>query len=79
MALVLSQSEADVFVPDGRDIESALSRTTHLAIGAHADDLELMAAHGVMECFQQPTRWFTGVVVTNGAGSTREHAYSGYS
>lgn len=79
MTLVLSQSNADVFVPDGCDVESALVRTTHLAIGAHADDLELMAAHGVMECFQQPSRWFTGVVVTDGAGSARERAYAGYS
>lgn len=79
MALVLSQPSADVFVPDGRDIDDALRRTTHLAIGAHQDDLELMAAHGVMECFQQPSRWFTGVVMTDGAGSAREQAYAGYS
>jgi LmbE family N-acetylglucosaminyl deacetylase len=79
MPLVLSQPSADQFVPDGSDVESALRRTTHLAIGAHADDLELMAAHGILECFQQKERWFTGVVVTDGAGSAREHAYAGYS
>lgn len=79
MPLSLSQSAADVFVPDGRDIDEALARTTHLAIGAHADDLELMAAHGVMECFQQASRWFTGVVVTDGAGSPRAGAYARYS
>jgi LmbE family N-acetylglucosaminyl deacetylase len=79
MPLVLTHPNADVFVPDGAEIETALGRTTHLAIGAHADDLELMAAHGVIECFQQPARWFTGVVVTDGAGSAREQAYAGYS
>ncbi len=79
MSLSFSQASVDLFVPDGSDIESALGRTTHLAIGAHADDLEIMAAHGVMECFQQPARWFTGVVVTDGAGSARERAYAGYS
>ena len=61
MALTLTHASADVFVPDGSAIEDALHRTTHLAIGAHQDDLEFMAAHGVVECFQNPARWFTGV------------------
>jgi len=79
MPLSLTHSHADVFVPDGSEIEPALARTTHLAIGAHADDLEIMAAHGVAECFQEAARWFTGVVVTNGSGSPREAAYQGCS
>ncbi|RYZ05162.1 MAG: PIG-L family deacetylase [Myxococcales bacterium] len=74
----LSQGGADVFVPDGSDAPSALARTTHLAVGAHQDDLELMAAHGVMECFQNPARWFTGVVVTDGRGSARDFEYQKY-
>lgn len=79
MTLTLSRTGADVFVPDGSDIESALGRTTHLAIGAHQDDLEFMAAHGVVECFQNPSRWFTGVVVTDGGGSARDFEYKDYS
>ncbi len=79
MSFALSHPHADSFVPDGSQLESALARTTHLAIGAHPDVLELMAAHGVMECFHQPGRWFTGVVVTDGAGSAREHDYARYS
>ena len=79
MALLLAQPNADVFVPDGTEIGAALSRTTHLAIGAHQDDLEFMAAHGVVECFQNPSRWFTGVVVTNGGGSARDFEYKDYS
>lgn len=79
MPVKLSHPSADVFVPDGAEVDVALARTTHLGIGAHADDLELMAAHGVMECFRQPARWFTGVVVTDGAGSAREQNYAGYS
>ncbi len=51
----------------------ALSRTTHLGIGAHPDDLEILAIHGIVECFSSDEHWFTGVVVTDGAGSpTRE-------
>jgi len=79
MALSLSNQTVDVFVPDGAEVAAALSRTTHLAIGAHQDDLELMAAHGIVECFQEGTRWFTGVVVTDGAGSTRDFEYKDYS
>ncbi len=77
-ALPFSRPEADVFVPDGGDVLPALARTTHLAIGAHQDDLEIMAAHGVLECFHEPERWFTGVVVSDGAGSARDLEYRGY-
>src|SRR6188768_237170 len=79
MTLALSRSDADVFVPDGLELGQALARTTHLAVGAHQDDLEFMAAHGVAECFQNPARWFTGVVVTDGAGSARDFEYKSYS
>lgn len=78
MTLKLSRSDADVFVPDGSQVALALERTTHLAVGAHQDDLEFMAAHGVVECFQNPSRWFTGVVVTNGGGSARDFDYRDY-
>lgn len=79
MTFTLSRASADVFVPDGSPALQALGRTTHLAIGAHQDDLEFMAAHGVVECFQNPDRWFTGVVVTDGSGSARAFDYEGYS
>jgi LmbE family N-acetylglucosaminyl deacetylase len=74
--LSLSRPSAELFVPDGVETGAALDRTTHLAIGAHADDLEFMAAHGILECFQQPAAWFGGVVVTDGAGSPRDFDYA---
>jgi LmbE family N-acetylglucosaminyl deacetylase len=67
--------QAEVFIPDGRPADEALARTTHLAIGAHQDDLEIMAIDGILACFQRDDRWFTGVVVTDGAGSPRAGAY----
>jgi len=69
---------AEVFSPDGIPAADALARTTHLAIGAHQDDLEIMAFDGIAACFQQPARWFTGVVVTNGSGSPRAGLYADY-
>jgi LmbE family N-acetylglucosaminyl deacetylase len=70
---------AEIFVPDGLPVEEALARTTHLAISAHQDDLEIMAAGPILECFQQEERWFTGVVVTDGRGSPRDGLYAHYS
>jgi LmbE family N-acetylglucosaminyl deacetylase len=50
----------------------ALARITHLGIGAHQDDLEFMAFHGILACFRmRDDRWFGGVTCTNGAGSSR--------
>jgi LmbE family N-acetylglucosaminyl deacetylase len=69
---------AEIWVPDGRPAEEALSRTTHMGIGAHQDDLEILAWHGILECFDRPDRWFTGVVVTDGAGSARGGPYAAY-
>jgi LmbE family N-acetylglucosaminyl deacetylase len=70
---------AEIFVPDGLDIASAFDRTTHMAIAAHQDDIEIMAAEPILECFQRPDRWFTGVVVTDGRGSPRDDLYKDYS
>src|SRR5512139_210104 len=69
---------AQLFVPDGLPVDQALARTTHLAISAHQDDLEIMALDGILQCFQRPDRWFTGVVVTNGSGSSRTGLYANY-
>ena len=63
--MTFSLPTAEIYVPDGRPAAEALARTTHLAIGAHQDDLEIMAADGILQCFQRDERGFTGVVVTS--------------
>jgi len=70
---------AEIFVPDGLPVEEALRRTTHMAISAHQDDIEIMAAAPILQCFQQEDQWFTGVVVTDGRGSPRDDLYKSYS
>ena len=72
------QADADFFVPDGATPEAAIERTTHLSIAAHQDDIEIMAYHGIAECFGRADQWFTGVVVTNGSGSPRSGIYGSY-
>ncbi|HEV8041662.1 MAG TPA: PIG-L family deacetylase [Bryobacteraceae bacterium] len=71
-------SNTDLFIPDGAPQAAALARTTHLCIAAHQDDIEIMAYHGIAECFGQKDKWFAGVVATNGAGSPRSGIYGGY-
>ena len=71
----LRNSSAQIFVPDGKSVADALKRITHLGIGAHQDDLEFMAFHGILECFASDIKWFGGVTCTNGAGSSRTGAY----
>lgn len=74
----LSSINADIYVPDAVAFEPALARTTHLAVCAHQDDIEILAYHGIAACFGQADRWFTGIVVTNGAGSPRAGIYANY-
>lgn len=60
------------FIPDGSSEETALRRTTHLGIGAHPDDLEIMGLHGILAAYQSADNWFGGITCTNGSGSIRE-------
>ncbi len=70
---------ADIYIPDGLPVEQALARTTHMAVSAHQDDIEIMACGPILECYQQKENWFTGVVMTDGRGSPRAGLYAGYS
>ncbi len=69
---------AEVFVPDSMPIAEALRRTTHLCVAAHQDDIEIMAAQPILECFQRKDAWFTAVVMTDGRGSPRNGLYETY-
>ncbi len=63
-------------MPDGKAAAEALKRITHLGIGAHQDDLEFMAFHGILQCFASEAKWFGGVTCTNGSGSARTGPYA---
>lgn len=71
----LNKQHAQIFVPDNSSVETALARTTALCITAHQDDIEIMAFGPIVECFAKDDKWFTGVVVTDGAGSPRSGVY----
>jgi LmbE family N-acetylglucosaminyl deacetylase len=74
-----SHPAADIYVADANVTpDAALARTTHLCVAAHQDDIEIMAYQGIAECFGRADKWFSGVVVTNGAGSPRAGVYANY-
>jgi LmbE family N-acetylglucosaminyl deacetylase len=72
------QSSAELFIPDGLPLEKALSRTTHLAISAHQDDIEIMAVEPIIKCYQHKDLWFSAVVMTDGRGSPRDDIYKDF-
>jgi LmbE family N-acetylglucosaminyl deacetylase len=74
-----SNPGADIFVPNASlSPAQALRSVTHLCIGAHQDDIEIMAQSGISDCLGVPGKAFGGVVVTNGAGSPRTGAFAAY-
>jgi len=79
MKISFSGPGASTLVPDGTPLDDALARVTHLGIGAHQDDLEIMAYHGIARCVGDDARWFGGITCTDGAGSPRAGAFADFS
>ena len=67
---------ANLFIPDGKTEDEALDRVTHLGVGAHPDDLELLAGHAILECYQKTDRSFAGVICADGADGPRTGPYA---
>ncbi|QYY35792.1 PIG-L family deacetylase [Ruficoccus sp. ZRK36] len=73
----LQLTHADLYFPG--ESTKAFGRTTHLGIGAHQDDLEFMALHGILAGYQSRERGFAGVTCTDGGGSARAGRFAEYS
>jgi LmbE family N-acetylglucosaminyl deacetylase len=69
---------AEISIPDEASADAALARTSHMAVGAHPDDIPIMAFDGILHCFGREDLWFLGVTVTDGAGSPRAAQYARY-
>jgi LmbE family N-acetylglucosaminyl deacetylase len=74
----LTEANAEIWVPDGAKEDVALSRVTHMGVGAHQDDIEIMALEGILAGFGSEEKWFMAAIVTNGAGSPRDGLYAKY-
>ena len=70
--------EAALFIPDQGDERIAFQTTTRMAIVAHPDDAEILAYHGIVECFDNPNESFGCVTMTNGSSSPRDFSYADY-
>ncbi len=70
--------QTQIYVPFGGDEKQALTGTTHLAIAAHQDDVEIMAQHGILTCFGRSDMNFSAVILTDGAGSPRTGIYESF-
>ena len=75
----LHNEEAEIYFQEGDSLTQALQKTTHLAIAAHPDDLEIMASSAILMCMQESDKYFAGVVVTDGRGSPRGGKYKNLS
>jgi LmbE family N-acetylglucosaminyl deacetylase len=68
----------EIYIPFEEESVQAYRKTTHLAIAAHQDDIEIMAQHGILHCFGSEDMHFSAVVCSDGAGSPRSGIYSHY-
>jgi LmbE family N-acetylglucosaminyl deacetylase len=78
MELTLRKKGNEIFIPDGSPVPGTITRTSHLGVAAHPDDLEIMAYHGILKCFASDKDCFFGVITTDGAGSPRAGLYKRY-
>lgn len=76
--MIFHNPNAELFIPDNVLESVALSRTTHMSIAAHSDDIEIMAYDGILKCYENPDQWFSGVVISNGSSSARDGLYKNY-
>lgn len=75
----LRSEAATILIPDASTLDEACARITHLGVGAHPDDVELIAFQGVLAGRKDDARAFGAVVCADGAGSPRSGQYASFS
>ena len=73
---MFTKANHEVYLPAGTNPEEALSSTTHLAIAALQDDIEITAIDGILQSLHNPEAHFSGGVVPDGHGSPRAGEYA---
>jgi LmbE family N-acetylglucosaminyl deacetylase len=77
--IIFLNPKSEIYFPTTSGDDLALGKTTHLGIGAHQDDIEILAIHGILKAYDDPNLHFTGVTVTDGRGAPRSGPYQGVS
>ncbi|MDR1940355.1 MAG: PIG-L family deacetylase [Clostridiales bacterium] len=72
--MTFNNHSAEVYIPDNAKKGSVV----YLALAAHQDDIEIMAADGILKAFNRKNGGFVAVVTTDGAGSARDGIYKAY-
>ena len=70
--------KSELYLPYGTDAAAELKRTTHMAVAAHQDDVEIMAFEGITQAHLKKDKRFCAVVVTDGSGSARDGRYADF-
>ena len=73
-----TNKNARLFIPDGVQEKEAFNRTTDLCICAHQDDGEIMAFCAIYDCFEKEDKWYTGITMSDGAGSPRSGKFASF-
>lgn len=68
-----------LWTPKRKNKIKELKKITHLGIGAHADDLEIIALDGIVKHFKNKKNNFFGIVVSDNKGKPRHPRYKDYS
>jgi LmbE family N-acetylglucosaminyl deacetylase len=74
--MAFRNSGSEIYAPRYASAEEAFARVTHLAVGAHADDVEIFAAQPILECYDGAQPTFAAVIVSDGRGSVRTGCYA---
>jgi LmbE family N-acetylglucosaminyl deacetylase len=64
-----------LWFPDKDNFDKLSENTTHMAIGAHCDDLEIIGLDGIVRHFENKKNNFYGVVVSNSQGKPYHPKY----
>lgn len=77
-----TRSNVDIYVHKlfrSKPLEKILPKTTHLVVGAHQDDIEIMAYHAIQECYRSKSKWLTGITMTDSRTGPRGRVFKSLS
>jgi len=68
------KSDANIYIPSGKAESSILSEINFLGIAAHQDDLEIIAFPGILDAYNNKSKYFGGIVCTDGVPRNSNNA-----
>ncbi|MDR2047329.1 MAG: PIG-L family deacetylase [Clostridiales bacterium] len=73
--MTFTNRSAEIYIPEN----AKKANKIYLAIAAHPDDIEIMAADGILKSFYGSDNGFVAVVTADGGGSARDGRYKDFS